>query len=372
MSMAATPARILVIAPNWLGDAVLALPALRLLVDAGAHLEVLVRRGVTRVLVDAIAAGTLRELPSRGRVQRFAHAWRLRRRGFAAAVVLPPSWSAASLAWASAARVRVGERGFGRVALLSDALQPAGRNTHLALAYQRLAGHALQRLDIPRPPSTAREASADPERDDAPPGLYAVPRLRVHAHEAQAAARLFETAGLAADATPLIVAPGARFGPAKRYPNERFARVLGPLSARLEAPVILVGGPSDRDACGALATYLQEALDFAGRTDLGTLLGVLARSRAVLSNDSGVMHLAAALGRPVVGIFGSTNPLWTRPLGPHATWVSNPVACAPCYRRTCPIDFPCMLGLEPQVIVDKLLALLGLAPGDIGAAPTRL
>jgi len=132
----------------------------------------------------------------------------------------------------------------------------------------------------------------------------------------------------------------------------------------------VVGGVEDRPVARRLVACLPGAVDLSGQTDLGTLIGLLARARGVLSNDSGVMHLSAALDVPVLGIFGSTNPLWTRPLGRRAGWASHPVPCAPCYKRTCPIDFPCMLRLEPQALVQKLFALIAPDSGRIASTPT--
>src|SRR5262245_51395198 len=123
-------------------------------------------------------------------------------------------------------------------------------------------------------------------------------------------------------------------------------------------PVLLVGGRGDAPHTAAVRAALPAAIDLAGNTDLGTLLAILERAAGVLANDSGIMHLAAALGVPVVGVFGSTSPGWTAPLGPRAGWVSHPVPCSPCYARTCPIDFECMLWLDPEALVDKLFSLM--------------
>ena len=360
--MQASQPRILCVTPSWLGDSIVALPALRQLHDAGVRVDLLARRGTARVFADAIGSGTLHDSGADGRLRRYRAAWALRGQRFDAAIVMPPSWSAAAVAWATGARERVGERGNGRRAWLTLALPRAGRNTHLAIAYQRSARAALRRLGVPDE-ALRRANGIQPlaaTHDDAPPGLHAYPSVSVRADESAAADRLLAAHAVGPDTGVLIVAPGAHYGSAKRYPAERFAAAARQLAERLRGAVVVVGGAADAPQAHELVSHLPTAIDLTGHTDLGTLIGLLARGRGVLSNDSGVMHLGAALGVPVLGIFGSTNPLWTRPLGRRAGWVAHSVPCAPCYRRTCPIDFPCMLGLEPQTIAEKLFELIQL------------
>jgi heptosyltransferase-2 len=355
--------RILCIAPSWLGDAVLALPALQLLTDAGARLEIVARHGTTRVFADVTRADALHASPG-SRLERFRQAWRLRSVRPHAALLLAPSFSAAFQAALSGAPIRMGEARDVRGLLLSHSRAPGSRETHLALTYQRLAEElaAALGLDVAMPDTTPRQ--------NTPAGLYDAPRLQPRGAETEAAAALLRDAGCSN--APLVVAPGARFGPAKRYPSERFAEAARRLAQQLDTRVVLVGSSEDARETAAMRASFRDAIDLAGRTDLGALLGLLSLARGVLSNDSGVMHLAAALGAPVVGIFGSSNPRWTRPLGRHAGFVSNPVPCAPCYRRTCPIDFECMLGLEVEVVVVSLLELIRLRSAHVPESPSRL
>ena len=347
--MSSAAAKIVCVAPSWLGDAVLALPALEWLAAAGARLEILARAGTARVFADVVPPEQLHTTSNTHRSRRILDAWRLRRLRPDAALLFAPSLSAALLGCASGAPRRIGAAGDARRPLLTHALPPAGRDVHLALTFQRLARTALDSLRLPQPASPAAVGGS----------LHALPRLRVRSDERARAASLLESHGVSAAAQPLVVAPGAQFGPAKRYPPERFARAAERLLATgCTSPVLLVGGRGDAPHTAAVRAALPAAIDLAGSTDLGTLLAILERAAGVLANDSGIMHLAAALGVPVVGVFGSTNPGWTGPLGPLAGWVSHPVPCSPCYARTCPIDFECMLGLEPEAIVDKLLALM--------------
>jgi len=353
------PPRLLAVAPSWLGDAVLALPALALLQSAGVEVEVLARQGTERVFADTVPAAQVHPVSSTSRWRRLRSVLGLRRRGYAAAVVLPPSFSAALLAGASGAPVRLGARQSGRSWLLTHGVQPVGRSVHLAEGYLRLARAALQALG-----RGGAEA--------APPPASPWPRLQATSEERAAAATLLRSHALPPEAAALVVAPGARYGAAKRWPAERFAAAAAQAATFLEAPVVLVGGREDANATAAVHAALPAAVDLAGRTPLPTLLGLLAGARGVLSNDSGVMHLAAALGAPVVGIFGSTNPEWTRPLGPRAAVVVHPVPCAPCYLRRCPIDFPCMHGIAPEHVVATLRRLLAAARPGVAEAISRV
>ena len=160
---------------------------------------------------------------------------------------------------------------------------------------------------------------------------------------------------LLADAgEPLVLAPGARYGPAKRWPVERFAAAA---RAWKRGRPVIVGGKEDMPEGAALATRLgSAAIDLSGRTDLPALAGVLARAAAVVSNDSGVAHLAAALGRLTVVVFGSTDPRWTAPRGPHVRVIWDRVSCSPCFRRTCPYvdSYACLRIIEPTRVVAEL------------------
>jgi heptosyltransferase-2 len=166
----------------------------------------------------------------------------------------------------------------------------------------------------------------------------------------------------------LVVAPGARFGPAKQYPPSRFAAAAAAIR-RQDAgidTIVVVGAKGDREAASAFRAEHPDCIDLAGRTTLASLIGLLALARGVLANDSGTMHLAAALDVPVIGVFGSTNPAWTHPLGRRAGFVYEPVWCSPCYAPTCAQDFACMLRLPPQRLAAALLERMTMpAPGHV-------
>ena len=175
-----------------------------------------------------------------------------------------------------------------------------------------------------------------------------VPAIRVSAASRARARRLLEDLGIAESATLVGFAPGAAYGHAKRWPPERVADVVTRLARERGATCVLVGAAGDREAGRAIESTVPADVRVAnviGRTDLGQLIGVLSACRAFVSNDSGAMHLAAALGVPVTAIFGPTNEQATAPLGDHDV-ILHQVFCRPCMLRECPIDHRCMKRIE--------------------------
>jgi heptosyltransferase-2 len=151
-------------------------------------------------------------------------------------------------------------------------------------------------------------------------------------------------------------APGAAYGHAKRWPPRRVADVVEQLTGSRHAVSLLLGAPADRDAGREIESSLPahvRPVNLIGHTDLRLLAGVLARCGAFVSNDSGAMHLAAAIGVPVVAIFGPTDDRVTAPLGDHDVLVHQ-VFCRPCMLRDCPIDHRCMRGITADSVLDAI------------------
>ena len=166
---------------------------------------------------------------------------------------------------------------------------------------------------------------------------------------------------------PLILLglnPGAEYGPAKRWPAQSFAAVTHEVSRRMPNCLWLAfGGAGDRALCGDLAELTGDrVINLAGQTSLRELMALLKLCRVVLTNDSGPMHIAAALGTPVVVPFGSTSPELTGPGlpgDPSHQLLTAAVPCSPCFRRTCPIDFRCMTGIGPERVVEAVCRAIG-------------
>jgi heptosyltransferase-2 len=148
----------------------------------------------------------------------------------------------------------------------------------------------------------------------------------------------------------VALAPGAAYGGAKRWPPERFASLALELAAD-GVPTVMIGSGGDRDTAAEVKQAAPQVIDLVGRTDLSQLAGVLALARTLVSNDSGAMHLAAAVGTPVTAVFGPTDERATRPLGErHAILTAN-VWCRPCMLRECPLDHRCMRDIDTTQVV---------------------
>lgn len=338
--MPSVPRHLLIVAPNWLGDAVMALPVIRALAHAWPETQVTVaaRRAVAPLytMVPAVHATVVLEgrggrMPIAGLLR---DARRLAQGGFDAALLLPNSLAAAWLIWRAGIPERWGFRRDLRGPLLTRAIARPRDYGHQVEYYQALLGA----LDIPT---------------DGPHAAIAVPA----AAEAQAAT-LFETAGLPTGTPYVVLAPGAAYGRAKQWPPDRFAALARGLAARRLATV-LVGAAGDLEPCRIVARQ-SAAVDLCGRTDLPTLAAVLKGGQAVVSNDSGAMHLAAATGVRVVALFGPTNERRTAPLtasaaAPAPAVVATDVWCRPCMLRECPIDHRCMRRLAPERVAEAVL-----------------
>ena len=233
--------------------------------------------------------------------------------------------------WTAAARIRErwGFAAYFRSPLLTRAVMaPSG--LHQAEYYQRLV-HAL----------------GFPNRSMAP-------RITVPAALREAAAGALREAGWNGDSPLVALAPGAAYGGAKRWPSKRFAGLARALAGDGVQPV-LIGTAADRAAAAdverGFAGEGRSLLSLVGRTDVPALAGVLAICRALITNDSGAMHLAAAAGTRVTAVFGPTDERATRPLGDGHQIVTAPAWCRPCMLRECPLDHGCMRGVEATAVI---------------------
>jgi heptosyltransferase-2 len=325
--------RILIVAPSWVGDAILSEPLVALLREPlePASVDVLAppwcapvyarMRGVRSVIENPIGHGQLQL----GR--RRAIAASLRATGYTRAFVLPNSFKSALIPWLAGIPRRIGYVGEGRRLLLTDA--------------RRLDRRALPRL-VDRFVGLA--ATGD-ERAPTSPAPVLVP------NPANAAAAI-RTLGLATHRPVAAFCPGAEFGPAKRWPTAHFITLARRLLDSGYA-VWLIGSANDRPAADPIAAAVPDVRNACGRTDLGTAIDLLAQASVVVSNDSGLMHAAAAVGRPLVALFGSSSPAYTPPLSPLARIAKIDIVCSPCFKRECPLGhFRCMRELSPNLVYD--------------------
>jgi len=327
-----SPGKIVVRAPNWLGDLVMATGVLRAILERwpAASVDLVVRAGHEAL-----------PLPKRGRVLPFDHRTvsagtfgvALRKNGYDRFYVLPPSFSSAWMAWRSGVPERIGYRGHARGLLLrpSIARRASARSRHLVREYLDLIDPALG-LDC------------YPPRLDLP-GTWVAEQLARNCRE------LPERF--------VAIAPGAVYGPAKAWPAERYRELASGLRDRVGVPVVLCGSGEERALAEQVRNGEAGILNWCGATDLPGLVAVLSRAALLVSNDSGAMHVMAALRRPQVAIFGSTSPLWTGPVNEKAAVVTLGMPCAPCFARTCRFGhYDCLRRLTAEEVLKAGLALL--------------
>ena len=327
---------ILVGGPNWLGDAVLAIPTLANLRRSFPHarISLLVRPWVSDLFRPSPFVDELLEVPSRNQLAWAATS--LRRRRFELAVLLPNSFRAALIATLAGIPHRIGYLTDRRGLLLTIGVCASGRRS----AHQMDSYLGLLR-------ALRWDAWERPTRLTLPPGSNA---------EAEG---LLGGSGLRLGAVLVGINPGAAYGAAKRWPVERFAEAADLLADRLGTTALLFGSPMEAALTRAIRDRMRgEAIDFAGRTTLAAFTNLLGRCRFLLTNDSGAMHLAAALGVPCVALFGPTDPRRTGPLGPGHQVLHHPPACSPCRYRNCPIDHRCMRALGVGEVVATAEAIL--------------
>jgi len=327
------PVKIAVRLPNWLGDTVMAVPAIRALRDtfsaasmllAGPWVQLLAGQGLGDVLVAYPRAWSAR-LRAADTVRSF---------GPDVALLLPSSFEAAASALYWRAHRRIGFAGDGRRWLLTDAPSTPEPRLHQVDEYLRLTG-VLGAVAATREPHLT------------PPEPLADGRQRVR--------DLLHQSG-APDGKPMVgVHLGAAYGPAKVWVRERIVEFcrLGP---SLGVVPVLLGAPSDEAAAAAVQAETP-TVSLVGRDSPDLLPSVLAEMAAMVCGDTGVAHLAAALGTPVVTLFGPTDPALSAPLGRVAV-VRHAVPCAPCFYRACPIEHPCMRGISAAEVGERVAALL--------------
>jgi heptosyltransferase II len=338
------PRRILIRGPNPLGDAVMAEPAARALHGRfpRARIDLLLAEpasliGRTWPFVDRVMS-----LPAGGspgpRLARLVLLGRTLAAGYDLVVLFTNDRRSARLASLARPRRVLGYGRDGRERFLTDIVtfEPRFDAEHMVAYYGRLAEAAGGRLD----------------------GAAARPRLRPTPAMAEAAHRLLDAAGLGGRRF-LALAPGAAFGPAKRWPAAHYGALARRAIDELGLAVVLLGGPAERQLGAAVAAAAGappgEIADLTGRTDVGALLGLIGAAAAFAGNDSGAAHVAAALDRPGVVIFGASSPARSAPASSRLRILQRDLPCAPCLARDCPLGhLDCLRGLAPDAVFAAL------------------
>lgn len=329
----------LVVAPSWIGDTVLAQP-----------LFIRLHQRLPELQLDALAppwvAPVLDRMPEISRVidSPFMHgelALKARRRlaqqltqtGYQRAYVLPNSLKSALIPFFAGIPQRIGFVGEKRYGLVN-------------------CRHTLDKTGLPRMVERFAQLAEAP---GAPlPRPLPSPKLIVNREQISST---LVALGLSAPDKLVIFCPGAEFGPAKRWPARHFASLADRLTA-LGHTVWLLGSPNDRAVGDEIvsATGSMPAVNLCGQTSLAQAIDLLALAAIVVCNDSGLMHLAAALGRPLVAVYGSSSPAFTPPLSDRAEILSLQLDCSPCFKRQCPLGhLNCLNELSPERVLDACL-----------------
>lgn len=361
--------RILVRAPNWIGDAVMCTPALATLRELfpAAELTVLVRPAIAELLKGHPSIDRILVYEHRGRHAGLAGKWALattlRRVGFDLAVLFQNAFEAALLAFLAGIPRRLGYATDGRGFLLSDPMDVRGaKASHQVMYYVNLL-RGLGRIGAVQPP-----------------------RLFLAEDEEREMTRRLAEAGIAEADLVMGINPGSTYGGAKRWIPERFGAVADRLGTRFggDRPVraVLVGASGEEALGRVVAESMQgRAVQLSGRTTVRELMAVIKRCSLFLTNDTGPMHIAAAFGVPIVAVFGPTDSSTTAPFGTGHAIVREPVACSPCLLRECPIDHRCMTRVSVEAVyaaaarqmqADKLTSVTSDASDIAACQPASL
>jgi heptosyltransferase-2 len=340
--------RILLRATNWVGDAVMSLPALRAVREACPEAEITIlarpwvadlysrERFADHILTYPAGRG-LRDLSGKRRMTSQLRAGR-----FDLAILFPNAFEAAAVVWMARIPVRIGYRRDGRGWLLTDPIEAPERGSiprHESYYYLELLRRAGMVDELPES-VTIRLDGLEEAR-------------------AKGAGRL---EGMGMEAPFIGVSPGAAFGGAKRWFPDRFAESACAVQAEIGGSVVVFGSAGEQLLCRSVHDRVVAngvaVRNLAGATSLSEFIEMASACRVFLTNDSGSMHIASAAGVPTVAVFGATDPVSTGPTGDLARVVREPVECSPCLLRECPIDHRCMSRVSAERVAQEALSLL--------------
>ncbi len=335
--------RILIRTTNWVGDLVMTTPAIEAvrMNFPESSLTVLARPWVAPLLENLPAVNQVLPLETGNwyfsrAVEIIKTARLLRKMKFDMAIIFQNAFEAALLSYLGGVRFRIGYNTDGRGFLLSHSVI---RNEEILRVHQ--VEYYLSLLKAMGWQAESRD-----------------PRLFVAEKDRKVIHSLLSSKGIGQDHLLLGLSPGAVYGPAKRWPAERFAAVGDWAADRWGAKIVVMGSQGEMDICEAVGHSMKhDPVNLCGRTRLGEAMALIERCQFFVTNDSGLMHIGAALDVPMVALFGSTDPVATGPRSRMARIVQKPVECAPCLKPECPTDYRCMLGIEPGDVCRELQGL---------------
>jgi heptosyltransferase-2 len=322
--------KILIRATNWVGDAIMALPALRAVRSrfADAEITILARPYVAFIYKDQQVCDNMMFVDDKRDM-----AGEIRAQKFDVAVLLQNAFEAAWFAWRAAIPERIGYARDGRSLLLTKALpvpKPGEIPAHEQYYYLELLRRAGWLDSLP---------SESFIKLDVPEG------------NRQSAAEFLRFNGVKPDSLRVAIGAGASYGSAKCWPPDRFAELANRLQAQSGTDIILFGTLAEAPVSSAIAAGMHRApIDLTGKTAINDLPALLSQCHLFIGNDSGAMHVAAAVGLPVVAVFGPTDPYGTAPVTPRCSIVQEKPYCSPCFLRRCPTDHRCMTRVTPDAV----------------------
>jgi heptosyltransferase-2 len=335
--------KILIRATNWVGDAIMALPALRAVRNrfAEAEIAIVARAYVADLYRDQQICDQLIVYDTNGGhvgiSGRERLAAQLRAQKFNAALLLQNAFDAAWMAWRAGIPERIGYARDGRSILLTKAIpvpRPGEIPPHEKFYYLEL----LRRADW---------------IDGVPYDSHI--QLHVPEEKCRKAEAILAQAGVRRDVLRVAIGAGASYGSAKCWSPSRFAELANRLQSQKDADVILFGTNAEAVVSSAISAEMRKSpIDFTGKTAIADLPALLSRCHLFVGNDSGAMHVAAAVGLPVVAVFGPTDPEGTAPVTPRCSIVQEKPHCSPCFLRRCPIDHRCMTKITADMVVSAV------------------
>lgn len=332
--------RILIRATNWVGDVVITLPALEAVRECfpESTISILARPWVIPLfeahpMVDEVIPMKKEKGPLAGAKEIIKTSLMIRRKNFDMAVLFQNAFEAALIVFLAGIKIRIGYNTDHRAILLSQSVM-----MNYDLNNEHQTGYYLSILK-------ALGCNAEPR----------APKLFVSDKDMEEAHKLLNNEGVKDGDTLLGLSPGAIFGPAKRWPSDRFAQIGDWAIERWNARVVILGSEREKDICDTVSDIMKNpAINLCGKTDLGKAMALIKNCDLFLTNDSGLMHVAGALKIPLVAVFGSTNPKATGPGGPRSIIVKHNLECAPCLKPVCPTDFRCMLEISVEEVWNEL------------------
>jgi len=332
--------KILVRSPNWVGDTVLITPALRALKEMFPHAQISVlanpwvqallanHPAIDRMVTIDKGKGAARSIKELARL--VSH---LRTIRFDLAVLFQNAFEAAFLASMGGVRYRIGYNTDGRKFLLSHAVFRDERILQLHQVHYYLG--LIEAMGWQ--------------------GEHGKPSLFVNERDVESASQMLLSYGITNDQPVVGFNPGATYGSAKRWPEERFATIGDWAADRWNAKVMLFGSAAERGIGVKISQLMHHnPVNLCGLTTLGLAMALIKQCNFFLTNDSGLMHIAAAFQVPLVAIFGPTNPVTTGPMSEKAIIVRHDFDCSPCLKETCPSDHRCMLSIEPDEVWEEM------------------